>query len=168
MRRRFAPLAELTLEMLREELAPIRTRLDALGGEVAGLRTGVDGLRTEVAGFRTEVAGLRARVDTLGGELASMRAEVDGLRADMAAMRPNVEGIPLLQRAISTIHQEQRMMKIAINEMARAQFTSAEVEALHSDVNSVQATHLELETRILTLEREVKETKNALAALKQR
>jgi predicted nucleic acid-binding Zn-ribbon protein len=154
--------------MLREELAPIRTRLDALGGEVAGLRTGVDGLRTEVAGFRTEVAGLRARVDTLGGELASMRAEVDGLRADMAAMRPNVEGIPLLQRAISTIHQEQRMMKIAINEMARAQFTSAEVEALHSDVNSVQATHLELETRILTLEREVKETKNALAALKQR
>ena len=126
-------MAELTLEMLREELAPIRTRLDALGGEVAG-----------------------------------MRAEVDGLRADMAAMRPNVEGIPLLQRAISTIHQEQRMMKIAINEMARAQFTSAEVEALHSDVNSVQATHLELETRILTLEREVKETKQALAVLKAR
>jgi chromosome segregation ATPase len=133
-------LAELTLEMLREELAPIRTRLDALGGEVAGTRT---------------------RLDALGGAVA-------GLRADLAAIRPNVEGIPLLQRAISTIHQEQRMMKIAINEMARAQFTSAEVEALHSDVNSVQATHLELETRIVTLEREVKETKNALAALKQR
>jgi hypothetical protein len=83
-------------------------------------------------------------------------------------MRPNVEGIPLLQRAISTIHQEQRMMKIAINEIARAQFTSAEVDALHSDVNSVQATHLELETRILTLEREVKEAKQALAALKAR
>ena len=133
-------MAELTLEMLREELAPIRTRLDALGGEVAGTRT---------------------RLDALGGAVA-------GLRADLAAIRPNVEGIPLLQRAISTIHQEQRMMKIAINEMARAQFTSAEVEALHSDVNSVQATHLELETRIVTLEREVKETKNALAALKQR
>jgi len=133
-------LAELTLEMLREELAPIRTRLDALGGAVAGTR---------------------ARLHALGGEVA-------GLRADMAAIRPNVEGIPLLQRAISTIHQEQRMMKIAINEMARAQFTSAEVEALHSDVNSVQATHLELETRIVTLEREVKETKNALAALRPR
>jgi chromosome segregation ATPase len=154
-------LAELTLEMLREELAPIRTRLDVLGGEVAGLRTEVAGLRTEVDGLRTEVNGLRARLDALGGEVA-------GLRADMAAMRPNVEGIPLLQRAISTIHQEQRMMKIAINEMARAQFTSAEVEALHSDVNSVKATHLELETRILTLEREVKETKQALAALKAR
>ena len=133
-------MAELTLEMLREELAPIRTRLDALGGEVAGTRT---------------------RLDALGGAVA-------GLRADLAAIRPNVEGIPLLQRAISTIHQEQRMMKIAINEMARAQFTSAEVEALHSDVNSVQATHLELETRIVTLEREVKETKNALAALRPR
>jgi chromosome segregation ATPase len=156
-------LAELTLEMLREELAPIRTRLDALGGEV-------DGLRTEVAGLRTEVAGLRTRVDALGGDVAGTRARLDalrgevaGLRADMAAIRSNVEGIPLLQRAISTIHQEQRMMKIAINEMARAQFTSAEVEALHSDVNSVQATHLELETRILTLELEVKETKQALA-----
>jgi len=154
-------LAELTLEMLREELAPIRTRLDALGGEVAGLRT-------EVAGLRTEVDGLRTRVDALGEEVAGMRAEVDGFRADIAAIRPNVEGIPLLQRAISTIHQEQRMMKVAINEIARTQFTSAEVEALHSDVNSVEATHLELETRILTLEREVKETKEALAALKQR
>ena len=154
-------MAELTLEMLREELAPIRTRLDALGGEVAGLRT-------EVAGLRTEVDGLRTRVDALGEEVAGMRAEVDGFRADIAAIRPNVEGIPLLQRAISTIHQEQRMMKVAINEIARTQFTSAEVEALHSDVNSVEATHLELETRILTLEREVKETKEALAALKQR
>jgi chromosome segregation ATPase len=133
-------VAELTLEMLREELAPIRTQLDALGGEVGAVHT---------------------RVDALGGE-------VDGLRADLAAIRPNVEGIPLLQRAISTIHQEQRMMKVAINEIARTQFTSAEVEALHSDVNSVEATHLELETRILTLEREVKETKEALAALKQR
>jgi len=154
-------LAELTLEMLREELAPIRTRLDTLGGEVAGLRT-------EVAGLRTEVDGLLTRVDALGEEVAGMRAEVDGFRADIAAIRPNVEGIPLLQRAISTIHQEQRMMKVAINEIARTQFTSAEVEALHSDVNSVEATHLELETRILTLEREVKETKEALAALKQR
>jgi chromosome segregation ATPase len=133
-------LAELTLEMLRAELAPIGTRLDALSGEVAAMR---------------------ARVDGLGGDVA-------GLRAEIAAIRPNVEGIPLLQRAISIIHQEQRMMKAAINEIARTQFTSAEVEALHSDVNSVQATHLELETRILTLEREVKETKNALAALKQR
>ena len=60
------------------------------------------------------------------------------------------------------------MMKVAINEIARTQFTSAEVEALHNDVNSVEATHLELETRILTLEREVKQTKEALAALKQR
>jgi chromosome segregation ATPase len=154
-------LAELTLEMLREELAPIRTRLDAVGGEVAGLRTEVEGLRTRVDALGGEVAAVRARVDGLG-------EEVDGLRADMAAIRPNVEGIPLLQRAISTIHQEQRMMKIAINEIARTQFTSAEVEALHSDVNSVQATHLELETRILTLEREVKEAKNAVAALRQR
>jgi predicted nucleic acid-binding Zn-ribbon protein len=119
-------VAELTLEMLRAELAPVNKRLDTLGGEIAAMR------------------------------------------ADVAALRPNIDGIPLLQRAINTIHQEQLMMKAAINEIARTQFTSGEVQALHDDVNSVQATHLQLETRILTLEREVKEAKEALEALKQR
>ncbi|HEY7301887.1 MAG TPA: hypothetical protein VH684_28690 [Xanthobacteraceae bacterium] len=118
--------------LMREELAPLRARHDTLEGEVAGMRA----------------------------EVVGMRAEVAGMRADLTAIRPNVEGIPLIQRAISTIHQEQRMMKAAINEIARTQFTSGEVEALHSDVNSVQATHLELETRILALERQVKELRD--------
>jgi hypothetical protein len=99
------------------------------------------------------------------GELETLRAI---LREELAPIRAQVDGIPLIQRAISIMQQEQRMMKAAINELARTQFTGGEVEALHSDVNSVQATHLQLESRIVTLERELKEAKTALDALKQR
>jgi hypothetical protein len=73
-------------------------------------------------------------------------------------LRSSGGGAPLRKAGVAHVRER----------LARAQFTSAEVEALHSDVNSVQATHLELETRILTLEREIKETKQALAALKAR
>jgi hypothetical protein len=129
--RRFAGMAELTLEMIR-------------------------------ALFRAELAPLRAELGPLRAELAPLRARMDEIAATVEAMRPNIEGIPVLHRAIGTIHQEQRMMKAAINEIARRQFTSSQVEALHADVNAVQARHMELETRILTLEREIKETKRTL------
>src|SRR5438477_6892953 len=119
-------MTDVTLEALREELAPIRAAITDLEGAVAKVQ------------------------------------------ADVAAMRPAVEGIPLIQRAVSVIQQEQRMMKAAINDLARTQFTSGEVEALHNDVNSVQSTHMELETRIMMLEREVKEAKETLETLKQR
>ena len=122
-------MTDVTLEALREELAPIRAATEAL---------------------REELAPIRAAIADLEGAIAKVQA-------DVAAMRPNVEGIPLIQRAVSVIQQEQRMIKAAVNDLARTQFTSGEVEALHTDVNAVQATHMELETRILALERQVKE-----------
>jgi hypothetical protein len=94
-----------------------------------------------------------------------IREELAPIRADLDAMRPHLEGIPLIQRAVSIIQQEQRMMKAAVNDLARTQFTSGEVDALHSDVNAVQSTHLELERRIVTLERQMKE---ALEELRRR
>jgi hypothetical protein len=107
--------------------------------------------------IRAEVGPIRAEVGAIGADLGSLRTRIDKIGAAVEAMRPNVEGIPLLQRAISTIHQEQRMMKAAINEIARTQFTSGEVEALHSDVNSVQSAQMEVETRLLALERQMRE-----------
>ncbi|HEY7299162.1 MAG TPA: hypothetical protein VH684_14750 [Xanthobacteraceae bacterium] len=100
--------------------------------------------------LRSELAPMRA-------DIAALQRDVAGMQRDLAGMRPNIDGIPLIQRAIATIHQEQRMMKAAINEIARTQFTSGEVEALHSDVNSVQSTHMEVETRLLSLERQMRE-----------
>ena len=122
-------MTELTLEMLRAELAPMHTTLETLRAELAPMHT----------------------------TLETMRAKLDALESAFAAMRPNIAGIPMIQRAVSVIQQEQRLLKAAINDVARSQMTAGEAEALHDDVNAVQATHMELETRILELERQVKE-----------
>jgi ubiquinone biosynthesis protein UbiJ len=131
-----AGMTDLTLEILRKELAPMRASITTVQANIATMQA-------DVAALKASVAALQPNVATL--------------QADVAAMRPNVEGIPLIQRAVSVIQQEQRMMKSAINDLARTQFTSGEVEALHADVNTVQSTHMELETRVLVLERQVKE-----------
>jgi len=110
--------------------------------------------------LREELAPINAGQDAL-------RVRVDKIAAALDAMRPNVDGIPFLQRTLSTVQQEQRMMKAAINEIARTQFTSSEVDALHADVNAVQARDMELQTRLVTLEREIKETKQALAEMNE-
>ena len=143
-------MTDLTLEILREELAPIRASITTVQANIATVQA-------NVAALQANVATLQANVATLQADVAAMQANVATLQADVAAMRPNVEGIPLIQRAVSVIQQEQRMMKSAINDLARTQFTSGEVEALHADVNTVQSTHMELETRVLVLERQVKE-----------
>jgi chromosome segregation ATPase len=141
-----AGMTDLTLEILREELAPIRASITTVQANIATVQADVAAVQADVAAVQASVATLEANVATL--------------QADVAAMRPNVEGIPLIQRAVSVIQQEQRMMKAAINDLARTQFTTGEVEALHTDVNAVQSTHMELETRVLVLERQVKELRD--------
>src|SRR5215203_4356224 len=96
-------------------------------------------------------------LEMLRAELAPMHTKLDALESTLASVRPNIAGIPMIQRAVSVIQQEQRLLKAAINDVARSQMTSGEAEALHNDVNAVQATHMELETRILELERQIKE-----------
>ena len=129
-------MTELTLEMLRAELAPVHTTLEM---------------------FRAELSPVHTTLEKLRAELAPMHTKLDALESAFAAMRPNIAGIPMIQRAVSVIQQEQRLLKAAINDVARSQMTAGEAEALHDDVNAVQATHMELETRILELERQVKE-----------
>jgi hypothetical protein len=87
--------------------------------------------------------------------LESVRAMI---REELAPIRAHVDGIPLIQRAITGMQQEQRMMKAALGNVARTRFARGQVEALHSDVNAVQGRRMELATRIATLERQMKET----------
>jgi hypothetical protein len=46
-----------------------------------------------------------------------------------------------------------RALKAAFNDFALTNVTTGEIEALHADVNRVQAENAELERRIVTLER---------------
>ena len=50
-----------------------------------------------------------------------------------------------------------RMMRAAINDLARTNITAGEVAAMHEDINRVQTKQMELERRIATLEREAQE-----------
>jgi ubiquinone biosynthesis protein UbiJ len=75
------------------------------------------------------------------------------LRAELAPIRAQLDGLPLLNRAIVVLQQESRALKAAFNDFARTNVTAGEIEALHSDVNRVQAENAELATRLATLER---------------
>jgi hypothetical protein len=50
-----------------------------------------------------------------------------------------------------------RSRRGAFNDFARENVTAGEIEALHTDVNAVQTKQDELETRIVTMERLIRE-----------
>jgi hypothetical protein len=90
-------------------------------------------------------------------ELAPVRAQLDGLRADLAPMRAQLDGLPLINRTVTVIQQEVRVLRAAFNDFALTNPTTGEIEALHTDVNRVQAENAELTARVMTLERLVRE-----------
>ena len=76
------------------------------------------------------------------------------LRAELAPMRPHGNGLPLMSRKLTVVHnKEVRAIKAAFNDFALTNPTKGEIEALHEDVNRVQAENMELATRLATVER---------------
>jgi chromosome segregation ATPase len=86
--------------------------------------------------------------------LETLRAELAPLRADLAVVK---DSLPLTSRSLTTLRQEVRSLRGAFNDFAHESVTAGEIEALHTDVNSVQTRQDELETRIVTLERLVRD-----------
>jgi uncharacterized coiled-coil DUF342 family protein len=144
------PLAEQVREIMRAELQPVRADQASMRAQLDGLRVRLDGLRTEQAAVRTQLDGLRT-------EQTAMRTQLDGLRADVAPMRAQLDGLPLINRSVTVIQQEVRALRAAFNDFALTNPTSGEIDALHTDVNRVQAENAELAARVMTLERLVRE-----------
>ncbi len=107
--------------------------------------------------LRTELAPLRTQLDNLRGELAPLRGQIAGLDAKVAPMRAQLDGLPLINRSLTVLHQETRALRAAFNDFARTNVTAGEIEALHADVNRVQAEATELQTRLATVERLLEE-----------
>ncbi len=124
----FTLMTDLTLETLRAELAPIRAQL-------------------------AELAPLRDRLDGLDAKLAGLDAKLAGLDAKVSPMRAQLDGLPLINRSLTVLQQETRALRAAFNDFARTNVTAGEIEALHTDVNRVQAENAELQTRLATVER---------------
>jgi hypothetical protein len=100
----------------------------------------------------------RTRDDFAIGKGLKMSEELRTIiREELAPLRVRVDGIPLISRKLAAIDQNVRMLKSAFNDFALTNPTSGEIQALHDDVNTVQAENMELATKIATLERLVEE-----------
>jgi DNA repair ATPase RecN len=90
---------------------------------------------------------------------------IDGLQAELAPVREQlkiieikVSGIPLIAESTHDLRRDLRMVKAAINDMARVNITAGEVEALHEEIDKIQAENAELATRLATVERLLADT----------
>ncbi len=103
--------------------------------------------------LRAELAPLRDRLDGLDAKLGGLDARLVDLDAKVAPMRAQLDGLPLINRSLTVLQQETRALRAAFNDFARTNVTAGEIEALHADVNRVQAENAELQTRLATIER---------------
>ncbi len=110
-------------------------------------------LRAELAPLRAQLTELVPLRDQLGG----LRAQLADLDAKVAPMRAQLDGLPLINRSLTVLQQETRALRGAFNDFARTNVTAGEIEALHADVNRVQAENAELQTRLATVERLLEE-----------
>jgi len=133
-------MTDLTLESLRSELA------QSLHSELAPMRAQLESLHSEQA-------PMRAQFESLRSELAPMRAQLESLRSELAPIRAQLDGLPLINRALTVLQQDMRSLRAAFNDFARTNVSAGEVEALHFDVNRVQAENAELQARLATVER---------------
>lgn len=113
--------------------------LETLRSELAPMRQQL----AELAPIRAQIAGLETRLAALDAKVAPLRAQLDGL--------------PLISRSLTVLQQETRALRAAFNDFARSNVTAGEIDALHADVNRVQAENAELQARLATVERLVDE-----------
>ncbi len=57
-----------------------------------------------------------------------------------------------LTETTALMQQDLRMVTAAVNDLAKAQVTSGEIEVMHRDINRLQASLRDLETRVKVLE----------------
>jgi chromosome segregation ATPase len=148
-------MAELTTEILDAALERLRLSLvDHIDRGVGSLRSELASLRERVDHIDGEVTKLRERVDHIDGEVTTLRDRVDHIADDVSMMRPRVDGLPLIGNAIDNLQRDMRLLRAAINDMARTNITAGEVEAMHTDIDRMMARQVELEARIAALERD--------------
>src|ERR1700685_230953 len=82
--------------------------------------------------------GLDAKIDRIAGDLVAVKG-------DLIAVKTEVGGHT---RTLDVLRQDVRMIRAAVNDIARIDVTSGEVEALHHDLNRVEKELAELAARV--------------------
>ena len=118
------------------------------------LETFRTGMQTALEPIRAE---LQAALEPMRAQLVSHSAQLATLNSEVKSIRIHVDGLPMIGISVHELRQDMRMMRAAINDLARTNITAGEVAAMHDDINRVQDKQMELERRIATLEREAQE-----------
>jgi hypothetical protein len=130
-------------------------------GQATGPRKQQNGLAKHLLQAALPLYWLRKRKPTNDEmtelTLEILRAELAPIHTRLGTIEARVAGLPLIGAAIETLRQDVRMLRTAINDMARVNITAGEVEALHFDIDRVQAENMELATRLATVERLLEE-----------
>ena len=89
-----------------------------------------------------------------------MRADLAAVRAEIAPLRAHLDGLPFITRSVTVLQQDTRALKAAFNDFALTNPTKGEIEALHTDVNRVQAETRSSRPNLATVERLLSELTN--------
>jgi hypothetical protein len=93
-------------------------------------------------------------IEIVREELAQAESRLlRAIRQELAPMRAQLDGLPVINRALATLQSDTRAIRAAFNDFALTNVTKGEIEALHFDLNRVQAENAELQRRVATLER---------------
>ena len=91
-------------------------------------------------------------IEILGGiqtDIAGIQTDITGLKTDMAELRRQGN---IHARALDILSQDTRMIRAAVNDIARVDVTAGEVEAMHDDINRLRTEVTELTVRVDELE----------------
>ena len=82
--------------------------------------------------------------------LHSLHGEVQGMRHEMAVLSATQK---LLRDDIHMLQQDTRMVRSALNDMARDNVSAGEVEAIHTDLNRLGSRVFDLATEVEIIKR---------------
>lgn len=89
-------------------------------------------------------------------DVAMVKADVAALKTDVAALKTDVAALQRQAgshtRTLNVLQQDVRMIRAAVNDIARTDVTSGEVEALHHDLNRLQQDFADLAARVDVIE----------------
>jgi chromosome segregation ATPase len=138
-----ADIGQALLDAIADLQATMDRRFTVVDERTARLDGRMATLDERMARLDERTVTLDERTATMASALASIRAQLDGL--------------PLINRAVTVVQQDVRALRAAFNDFALTNTTAGEIEALHLDVNRVQAENAELAVKVATLERLVRE-----------
>lgn len=83
------------------------------------------------------------------GDIAGLKADIGGLKTDMTTVKTELR---VHSRTLDVLLQEGRLLRAAVNDIAKENVTPGEVEAIHHDLNRLRHDMSSLTVRVDMIE----------------